>query len=305
MSLSIMPTAYNGKIAEVTLGSGPSPLQIGGESAFPFHAFEGALPHRPRLAMSIWDCAPAEWPQAVREPFADVMHDPVAWARKCVLVFHADLLAVTLKSLEGDFEISTVIDRVRRVAEAVAVPLIIWGSGQKEKDTIVLGRIARELPGRNFILGPVEAANYQELGQVIRDGGHIAAASTPIDINLAKQLNILLGNQELPDTKLVMDPTVSSIGYGLEYCYSVMERTRLAALTQGDNKLQFPLICNLADEVWKTKEATKYGVLMEAVSAMLLLAAGGDIIIMRHPEAIELTREILDTLWQPNPGAGL
>jgi acetyl-CoA decarbonylase/synthase, CODH/ACS complex subunit delta len=305
MSLSIIPTAYNGKIAEVTLGSGPSSLKIGGETALPLHTFEGVLPHSPRLAMSIWDCAPAEWPQAIREPFADVMNDPVAWASKCVLVFHADLLAVTLRSLEGDFEISSVIDRVRRVAEAVSVPLIIWGSGQKEKDTIVLGRIARELPGRNFILGPVEASNYQELGHVIRDAGHIAAASTPIDINLAKQLNILLGNQGLPDTKLVMDPTVSSIGYGLEYCYSVMERTRLAALTQGDNKLQFPLVCNLADEVWKTKEAAKYGAIMEAVSAMLLLAAGGDIIIMRHPEAIELTRETLGALWRPDPSTGL
>ncbi|MCX5876298.1 MAG: hypothetical protein NT087_08425, partial [Deltaproteobacteria bacterium] len=228
MSLSIIPTTYNGKVTEVTLGHGPSALKIGGETMLPFDTFEGAPPHPPRLAMSIWDCMPTEWPQAIREPFVDVMNDTASWARKCVSVFHADLITVTLKSLEGDFEVEAVIDRVRRVAETVSVPLIIWGSGQKEKDTVVLGRVAREFPGRNLIIGPVEASNYHDLGKAIRDAGHIAAASTPIDINLAKQLNILLGNQGLQGTKLVMDPTVSSIGYGLEYCYSVMERTPLA-----------------------------------------------------------------------------
>jgi len=133
-------------------------------------------------------------------------------------------------------------------------------------------------------------------------------ASTPIDINLAKQLNILLGNLGVPDELLVMDPTVSGIGYGIEYCYSVMERMRMAGLTQQDEKLQFPIICNIAKEVWKTKEmhmendelnmgdARKRGILMEAMSAMVLLLAGGDVLIMRHPEAIKLVRETLTEL---------
>jgi len=131
-------------------------------------------------------------------------------------------------------------------------------------------------------------------------------ASTPIDINLAKQLNILLGNLGVPDELIVVDPTVSGIGYGIEYCYSVMERMRMAALTQQDDKLQFPLICNLAKEVWKTKEAKipteenpklgdakKRGILLEAMSATVLLMAGADIVVMRHPEAIRLVREMI------------
>jgi len=134
------------------------------------------------------------------------------------------------------------------------------------------------------------------------------AASTPIDINLAKQLNILLGNLGVPDELIVMDPTVSGIGYGIEYCYSVMERMRMAGLTQEDEKLQFPIICNIAKEVWKTKEvhladgelnmgnAKKRGILMEAISAMVLLLAGGDVVIMRHPEAIKLVREMIAEL---------
>ncbi len=134
-------------------------------------------------------------------------------------------------------------------------------------------------------------------------------ASTPIDVNLAKQLNILLGNLGVPDEQIIMDPTASSIGYGIEYCYSVMERMRMAALTQQDEKLQFPIICNIAKEVWKTKEvkipaekapklgdARKRGVLMEAMSAMVLLLAGADVLIMRHPEAIKLIREMIAEL---------
>jgi acetyl-CoA decarbonylase/synthase complex subunit delta len=135
------------------------------------------------------------------------------------------------------------------------------------------------------------------------------AASTPIDINLAKQLNILLGNLGVPDDLLVMDPTVSGIGYGIEYAYSVMERMRMAALTQQDDKLQFPIVCNIAKEVWKTKEAKipesedpklgdakKRGILIEAMSATLLLLAGADVLIMRHPDAIKLVREMISDL---------
>ena len=132
------------------------------------------------------------------------------------------------------------------------------------------------------------------------------AACTPIDINLAKQLNILLGNLGVPDGQLIVDPTTGGLGYGIEYTYSVMERDRMAALTQQDERLQFPIICNLAKEVWKTKEAkaktedapllgdaAKRGVLMEAITAQLLLLAGADVLVMRHPEAMRLVREII------------
>jgi acetyl-CoA decarbonylase/synthase complex subunit delta len=160
-----------------------------------------------------------------------------------------------------------------------------------------------------LILGPVVEGNHKKLGATAIGYRHTVSASTPIDINLAKQLNILLGNLGVPDDLLVMDPTVSGIGYGIEYCFSVMERVRMAALTQQDDKLQFPLICNLGKEVWKTKEAKtpteaipklgdakKRGILMEAVSATVLLLAGGDVIIMRHPEAIKLVKGMIAEL---------
>jgi acetyl-CoA decarbonylase/synthase complex subunit delta len=155
----------------------------------------------------------------------------------------------------------------------------------------------------------VEEADHKKIGAAAIGYKHTVVASTPIDINLAKQLNILLGNLGVSDNLLAMDPTVSSIGYGLEYCYSVMERMRMAALTQQDAKLQFPIICNIAKETWKTKEAKiteaedpkmgdakKRGILLEAMSATTLLLAGADVLIMRHPEAIKLVREMISDL---------
>jgi acetyl-CoA decarbonylase/synthase complex subunit delta len=137
----------------------------------------------------------------------------------------------------------------------------------------------------------------------------VVMASTPIDVNLAKQLNILLGNLGMPDDRMLIDPTTGGLGYGLEYSYSVMERDRMAALTQEDVKLQYPLVCNMAHEVWKTKETKvkkednpklgdekKRSILMEAVTAMSLLVAGADILIMRHPDAITLVRDMIKEL---------
>jgi acetyl-CoA decarbonylase/synthase complex subunit delta len=162
---------------------------------------------------------------------------------------------------------------------------------------------------RHLILGPVLEGNYKKIGASAMAYKHTVVASTPLDINLAKQLNILMGNLGVSDGELLMDPLVSSIGYGIEYVYSVMERIRMAALVQQDEKLQVPMICNIARETWKTKEAkdgqgqdprlgdgAKRGIALEAMSAMLLLLAGADILVMRHPEAIRLIREMIAEL---------
>jgi len=197
----------------------------------------------------------------------------------------------------------------KKVADAIDVPLIVWGTANHDKDIEVLRKVSELCQGKNLILGPVEEGDYKKIGAASIGYQHTVVASTPIDINLAKQLNILLGNLGVPDDLMVIDPTVSSIGYGIEYCYSVMERMRMAALTQQDDKLQFPIICNIAKEVWKAKEAkiseeeapkmgnTKNrGILMEAMSATALLLAGADVLIMRHPEAIKLVQEMIAEL---------
>jgi acetyl-CoA decarbonylase/synthase complex subunit delta len=194
-------------------------------------------------------------------------------------------------------------ETVKKVADAIDVPLVVWGTANHDKDSAVLIRVCEVCRGKNLIVGPLEEGDYKNIAPVAMACGHTIIASSPIDINLAKQLNILLGNLGVPDDKILIDPTVSSIGYGIEYAYSVIERIRIAALTQNDEKLQYPLICNIAAETWKTKEARtptcenpafgdakKRAVILEAMSAMTLANAGADILIMRHPEAIKLVK---------------
>jgi acetyl-CoA decarbonylase/synthase complex subunit delta len=312
MAIDIPKTAYSGKIKELTLGKGDKAVPVGGESCYPFYFFEGQMPRLPRIAMEVWDMPPEDWPEAALEPFAGVTNDPVAWAKKCISDYGAEMIALQLISTDpnglnrGAEEAAAV---VKKVADAIDVPLIVWGTANHEKDTEVLRLVCEICQGKNLIIGPVEEGDHKRVGAAALAYHHTVVASTPIDINLAKQLNILLGNLGVPDQQLIVDPTVSGIGYGIEYCYSVMERMRMAGLTQQDDKLQFPIICNLAKEVWKTKEAKmptsedpklgdakKRGILIESMSAMCLLLAGADVVIMRHPEAIKLVREMISEL---------
>jgi acetyl-CoA decarbonylase/synthase complex subunit delta len=311
MALEIPKTQYNGKIREVVLGKGEKQVTAGGETAYPFYLFEGEMPRLPRIAMEVYDTPPEEWAEAALEPFAGVTDDPVAWAKKCVTDYGAELVALQLESTDPnglDRGADEAAEVVKKVADAIDVPLIIWGTGNQEKDTEVLRRVAETCQGKNLIIGPVVEGDHKKIGAQAIAYKHTVIASTPIDINLAKQLNILLGNLGVPDEQIIMDPTVSGIGYGIEYTYSVMERMRMAGLAQEDERLQFPTICNLANEVWKTKEvhlpdgeanmgdAEKRGIMMEAISAMVLLLAGGDVLIMRHPEAIKLVQGIIAEL---------
>jgi len=312
MVVEIPKTSYSGKVREVKLGKGDKAVTVGGETAYPFYLFEGEMPHLPKIAMEVWDCTPEEWAEAAVEPFQGVTDDPVAWAKKCIDDYGAEMIALQLVSTDPnglDRGAEEAAEVVKRVADAIDVPLIVGGTANHEKDTEVLRRVCELCQGKNLIIGPVEEGDHKKIGAAAIGYRHTVISSTPIDINLAKQLNILLGNLGVPDELIVMNPTVSGIGYGIEYAYSVMERDRMAALTQQDEKLQFPIICNIAKETWKIKEvhipteedpklgdAKKRGILWEAMSAMCLLLAGGDVLIMRHPEAIKLVREMIADL---------
>lgn len=312
MAFTVPKTTYTGKIREIVLGKGPKALTVGGEAAYPFHLFEGAMPHPPRIAIEVYDTPPDDWADAALEPYKDVLSDPVAWAKKAVDVFGADLIALQLVStdpngLNRPSEEAT--ETAKKVSAAVDVPVIVYGSTNPEKDADLLRKVSEACEGKQLIIGPVQEDNYKQVGAGAIAYKHTVSACSPIDINLAKQLNILLGNLGVPEGQLIVDPTTGGLGYGIEYTYSVMERDRMAALTQQDERLQFPIICNLAKEVWKTKEAktktedapllgdaAKRGILMEAMTAQLLLMAGADVLVMRHPEAIRLVRETITDL---------
>ena len=312
MTFETPKLSYSGKISEITLGKVGKAVTVGGETCYPFHLFEGELPLLPKIAMEVYDAPPDEWPEAALEPFSDVTDDPVAWAKKCINDYGAEMICLQLISTDPnglDRSADEAAETVKKVADAIDVPLIVWGTANHDKDTEVLKKVCEACQGKNLIIGPLEEGDYKKIAASAMAYGHTVIASTPIDINLAKQLNILLSNLGVPDSQILIDPTVSGIGYGIEYCYSVMERIRMAALTQQDEKLQLPIICNIAKETWKTKEVKipteeepklgdikKRGILMEAMSAMVLLLAGGDIVIMRHPEAIKLVQEMIAEL---------
>jgi acetyl-CoA decarbonylase/synthase complex subunit delta len=303
---------YSGKIKEVVVGKGDKKVTVGGETMYPFHLFEGQMPHPPKIAMEVYDAPPEDWPAAALEPFKDVVHDPVAWAKKCVSAYGAEMICLQLASTDPNgmnrpSEEAAAV--AKKVAEALDVPLIVWGCANDEKDADTLRRVAELCADKNLVIGPVGEKNYKQIGAGAIAYKHILAASSPIDVNLAKQLNVLLGNLGVPDGQILVDPTTGGLGYGIEYTYSVMERDRMAALTQQDERLQFPIICNMGREVWKTKEAKlseadapnlgdpkKRGVLMEAVTAMMLLMAGANILVMRHPEAIQQVKGMIGDL---------
>jgi len=309
MAFTVPKTTYTGKIREIVLGKGPKALTVGGEASYPFHLFEGEMPQPPRIAVEVYDTPPDDWADAALEPYKDVVSDPVAWAKKAVDVFGADMIALQLVStdpngLNRSSEEAT--ETAKKVSAAVDVPVIVYGSGNPGKDADLLRKVAEACDGRNLVIGPVVVENYKQIGAGAIAYKHTVAANSPIDINLAKQLNILLGNLGVPDGQIVVDPTTGGLGYGIEYTYSVMERDRMAALTQQDERLQFPIICNLAKEVWKTKEAkaktedapllgdaARRGIIMEGMTATLLLLAGADVLVMRHPEAARLVREMI------------
>ncbi len=312
MAVEKVKESYTGKIREVELGTGDKAVKVGGAGVYPFYSFEGDMGNPPRIAFEVWDSETDDWAEAAKEPFKDVISDPAAWAKKCVDEYGAEMIALRLTSTDPNGQnasADSVIPKVKSVLDAVGVPVMVLGVGNDEKDAEVLRKVAEELEGRNLVIGPVVEKNYKTVGAGAIGFKHTVLSSTPIDVNLAKQLNTLLGNLGVPDSKILMDPTTGGIGYGLEYTYSVMERDRMAALVQQDEKLQQPLVCYVGLEVWKTKEAKQSqqeapllgepklrGVMLESVTAITLLLAGADVVIMRHPEAVQKVKEIIKEL---------
>ncbi len=296
MGFEIPKMNYTGNIKEITLGKGDKAVTVGGESSYPFYLFEGKMPRKPRIAMEVYDYEPTDWADAAVEPFKDVLGNPAAWAKKNVAVYGAEMIALQLRSIDPNGMNRSTDEAVKvakSVVDAVDVPVIVWGVANPERDTEVLKAIAEQCNGKNLIIGPVEEKDYKQIGAAAIAYKHTAIASSPIDVNLAKQLNILLGNLGVPENQMIVNPTTGALGYGLEYSYSVIERIRMAALTQEDDKLQYPIICNVGFETWKTKEAKlpqadapllgdakKRGIMIECVTAMSLLLAGADILIL-------------------------
>jgi len=317
MPVEVPKDSWPGSVNTVTLGatsdqggSRSATVTIGGEQSLPFMHFENPTPHRPVIAMEITAAHPADWSPVLLEMWGNTAADPAAWAGACEEA-GADLvmLQLGLKGADGEpITADFAVDAVKKVLEATGLPLVVLGPGQSEVDNEILVPVADATKGERIVLGLCEEGNYRTIVAAALANDHLVLGRTPMDVNLAKQLNILMTDMGLPLDRIVMDPTTGALGYGIEYGYSVMERLRLAAL-QGDAMTQLPILVNPGVETWKTKESkigegvpdewgewVERGVNWEALTAVSLIEAGADAVVLRHPESLKRVRTVIDEL---------
>lgn len=304
MAIELVKERYSNAIDTLEIGTGSRAVKVGGETALPFLFAEGAMPNAPIAALEVFDCEPAEWPDSLKEPFGSAIKDPVAWAKKCVGEFGARLLCVRLQSAHPDWGNVSAEDSVailKAIKSAVDVPLVVIGCGDDDKDNDLLPKASQAMKGSNFLFGIATQDNYKTLTATCLADGHSIIAESPIDINIAKQVNILISDMGFDPKRIAMHPTTTSLGYGMEYVYSIMERGRLAAFT-GDKMLSMPFILLLGQEVWKVKEAKEFGkvqgVNWELTAAVSMLQAGADILVMRHPEATKAVNKYIGEMMR-------
>ena len=299
----------------VTLGAGPDEggtrgviHTVGGATCMPFHLWEGEMPHRPLVALEVFDVVSEKYPQALREIYGGLVSDPPEMARACVEKYGADLISVRLEGThpeKGNRTPEQAVELGKNVLDAVDVPLIVTGHNHFESVNEVLKAVAQACHGENLLLNWVEQDNYRTIAGTAIAYGHTVVAQSPIDVNIGKQMNILLTGMSLPKAQIVMDPMTGAMGYGIEYTYSVMERIRLSGLG-GDAMLAGPMIVSPGQETAKVKEVKapesdfpswgdvdKRSVLWELSCANSLLYAGADLLIMYHPDAAMATKDTI------------
>ncbi len=317
VTVEIPKEKYAGKVREIVIGATKEQggtraktVTIGGESTLPFLHFEGSVPHPPALAVEVQSRRPIDWSPLLMDAWKDVADDPVAWA-KAAQALGADLILLRVCATQPDGSRNTpdaARKVVRSVLQAVGLPLLVFGPGQAELDNELLVPIAEEAKGERIVLGVCEDKNYRTIVAAAMANDQLVDSRTPMDVNLAKQLIILIHDMGLPLERIVMDPTTGALGYGIEYGYSVMERLRLAAL-QGDGMTQQPMLVTPGEEAWRVKEAkvgtdvpamwgdwAERAVYWETITASALVESGANILVMRHPTALKRVQEMVGKL---------
>lgn len=318
MQIPDVKEKWTNKINIVTIGATANEggtrtktVTVGGETTLPMLTFEGEIPYPPAIAGLIVDVVPEGWPDILKKAIGDVINSPAEWARKCVDDFKVDLICLKLlgpdpagKNLSAGKAAKT----VRGVLEAVDVPLIIWGCGDENKDNEVLPECSQAAKGENCLIGSATQTNYRTLAAIGKADRHKLIAEAPVDINIAKQVNILLQDAGFDLKDVVMCQVTAALGYGFDYVYTIFERVRIAGL-KGDKHMALPQIANVGWEVWKIKETLadedilpgwgkleKRGPQWEAAMAAGYIQAGADILTLAHPEAIKITKETIEEL---------
>ncbi len=319
MPVEIPVEKWTGKVREATLGATAAEggtrshtVTVGGETTLPFLHFEGAIPNPPRVAIEIADKRPDDWSPLLLEAWGEAVNDPAAWA-KAAEETGADLVLLQLSLTRDGDKPTTAADAraaTRAVLQATGLPILVFGPGQVDADNELLVAVAEEAAGERIVLGVCEEKNYRTIVAAALANNHLVNSRTPMDVNLAKQLVILISDMGLPPERILMDPTTAGLGYGLEYGYSVMERLRIAAL-QGDSMTQLPMLVTPGYEAWRQKESKvgegvpaawgdwrERAILWETITATALIEAGADVLVLRHPEAVKRVKAFIEKLMQ-------
>ena len=302
---------YPGEVVEVVFGATKAEggtrshtFTLGGEKTPPFYFFEKPTPHPPLVTADVFDLR-IPLAKAIRVHMEEVMDDPGEWAKLYVDKYGADMITIHLISTDPavkDTSPNEAAKVVEEVLQAVKVPIIIGGSGSPEKDPLVLAKAAEVSEGERVMLNSATLDVYKPIAEAAKKHNHLVLSWTSIDINQQKELNRKLLDY-VPKEQIVIDPTTAALGYGLEYAFTVIERMRLAALL-GDAELQMPISCGTTN-AWAAREAWKKapelgprefrGPIWEAITALTLLLAGGDLFMMMHPAAIKTVKDV--TTW--------
>jgi acetyl-CoA decarbonylase/synthase complex subunit delta len=318
VTVEIPKEKWTGSVVEVTLGATDAEggtraktVKVGGETTLPFLYFEGEMPHPPAIAIEIQDSYPDDWSPLLSETWGDdVLHDPALWAEKSE-GYGADLLMLRLRGEDQEGNRTTpdqASQTVKRLLEATGLPLIVRGPGEVEQDNELLVAVAEAAEGERIALGLCEEKNYRTIVAAAMAHNQLVISSTPMDVNLSKQMVILITDMRFPIERILVDPTTGALGYGIEYGYSVMERTRIGAF-QGDAMTQLPMICFAGEECWRQKELKvnkdvppawgdwlRRSIHWEALTATTLIHSGADIVTLRHPKTMEAVKQFIEKM---------
>mgnify|MGYP001094891615 FL=1 len=303
---------YRGRINAVTLGTGDKAVVIGGQNVLPFYTFDAEMPNAPKIGIEISDLA-GEWTAPALKEFYAGCTTMADYAKKAETMEGADFLCLHFESADPNGANRSVEDCVadaRAVAEAVSMPIVVMGCKNIEKDGELFSKIAEALQGKNILVLSARSEDYKTVGaSVALAYGQKVGAETADDINLAKQLNIMLKGLTVKPESIVMNVGTAAVGYGFEYVASTLDRIRLAALDQSDADLQMPIMSPVSPDAWSVKEATaseddepawgnqeERGIAMEISTAAANLTGGADAIIMRHPAAVATIRKFISEL---------
>lgn len=301
---------YKGKINEVEIGKGEKAFKIGGQATMAFYDFDGDTGHPPKVGVEILDIYPEEWITSLKDLYKDVAHNSADWAKFVEKELNPDFICLRFQGADPnglDKTPEECAELAKTVAESITLPLVIAGTGNHDKDAKLFEKVAAAVEGYNCLFLAATEENYKTIGAAAGLAyGHKVGAESSVDINLAKQLNVLMDQLGVKYEDIIMNIGCSAVGYGFEYVVSTADRIRLAALGQNDKTLQMPIITPVSFETWNVKEsiaeevdAPEWGekeeraIGMEVSTAASMIAVGSDAVIVRHPKSLKTIKSFI------------